>query len=98
MIPQNKKKYYVATHVLLLCESMNGISSFVKIYIVLCCLIMLKIFLFLCIDHQIGTMEQPWLEELREMRGIRCNLSFTVSFRKIAKESTPVWHLEIERF
>ena len=45
-----------------------------------------------------GTMEQPWLEELREMRGIRCNLSFTVSFRKIAKESTPVWHLEIERF
>ena len=45
---------------------------------------MLKIFLFLCIDHQIGTLEQPWLEELREMRGIRCNLSFTVSFRKIA--------------
>ena len=59
---------------------------------------MLKIFLFLCIDHQIGTMEQPWLEEPREMRGIRCNLSFTVSFRKTAKESTPVWHLEIEGF
>ena len=75
-----------------------GIYSFVKIYIVLCYVVMLKIFLFLCIDHQIGTMEQPWLEELREMRGIRCNLSFTFSFRKIAKESTPVWHLEIERF
>ena len=68
-----------------------GISSFVKIYIVL------KIFLFLCIDHKIGTLEQLWLEELSETRGIICNLSFTVSFRKIAKESTPVWNLEIER-
>ena len=47
----------------------------------------------------IGTLEQLWLlEELREMLGIRFNLSFTVSFRKIAKESTPVWHLEIERY
>ena len=35
-----------------------GIYSFVKIYIVLFYVIMLKIFLFLCIDHQIGTMEQ----------------------------------------
>ena len=75
-----------------------GISSFVKIYnIVLCYVIMLKIFLFLCIDHQIGTLEQLWLEDLREMRGIRCNLSL-VSFRKLSKESTPVWHWEIERF
>ena len=51
-----------------------GIHSLVKNYIVLCYLIMLKIFLFLCIDQEIGTMEQPWLEELRKMRGIRCTL------------------------
>ena len=54
---------------------------------------MLTIFLFLCIDHQIGTMEQLWLEELHEMRGVRCNLSFMVSFPKIAKESTPSYRV-----
>ena len=68
-----------------------GISNFVKICIVLCYVIMLKIFLFLCIDHQIGTVEQLWLEELQYVKCEELDVT-------IAKESTPVWHLEIERF